>query len=153
MPKKSKKAKTRRQVAALPWRPSDDGRIEILLATSRETRRAVIPKGWPMKGLSDRRAAATEALEEVGVVGEISRKPVGRYPYWKRGRSSFVLVEVDVYPLRVVSHLDDWKEKGQRDFRWMPLAEAAELVDEPVLSSLIAGFSPDLDDAHGKDAA
>ena len=34
------------QYAALPWRRDANGGIEILLITSRETRRWVIPKGW-----------------------------------------------------------------------------------------------------------
>ena len=37
------------QYAALPYRLSDGG-LEILLVTPRDTRRWVIPKGWPLKG-------------------------------------------------------------------------------------------------------
>ena len=39
------------QLAALPWRRTSGGDVEVLLITSRETRRWIIPKGWPMKGL------------------------------------------------------------------------------------------------------
>ncbi|MDB5495247.1 MAG: hypothetical protein JWP86_2584, partial [Phenylobacterium sp.] len=35
----------RRQFAALPWRRAETG-VEVLLITSKETRRWVIPKGW-----------------------------------------------------------------------------------------------------------
>jgi hypothetical protein len=38
------------QFAALPWRLDDKGMRQIMLLTSRETHRWVIPKGWPMKG-------------------------------------------------------------------------------------------------------
>jgi hypothetical protein len=34
--------------AALPWRIGEDGMHQVMLLTSRETRRWVIPKGWPM---------------------------------------------------------------------------------------------------------
>ena len=37
------------QVAALPFR-INNGKVEVLLVTSRETKRWLIPKGWPMKG-------------------------------------------------------------------------------------------------------
>src|SRR6202034_3038866 len=38
------------QFAALPWRIAVGGTRQIMLLTSRDTRRWVIPKGWPMKG-------------------------------------------------------------------------------------------------------
>lgn len=63
-----------RQVASLPLRRSEDGKIEVLLVTSRETRRWIIPKGWPMKGKKQHEAAAIEAEEEAGVIGNTSKK-------------------------------------------------------------------------------
>ena len=71
--KKSKKAdggEPRRQYAALPWRLVGQG-VEILLASSRDTRRWVIPKGWPMKGKAPQETAVVEAYEEAGVEGQI----------------------------------------------------------------------------------
>ena len=67
------------QVAALPFRYVAPGSLEVLIITSRETGRFIIPKGWPMKGRADPEAAAIEAREEAGVVGKINRKPIGRY--------------------------------------------------------------------------
>jgi hypothetical protein len=52
--------------------------------TSRGTGRFIIPKGWPMKNHSDPFAAAREARQEAGLIGEIRRKPIGHYIYWKR---------------------------------------------------------------------
>ena len=49
---KAKTAGLRSQFAALPWRRDAHGEVEILLITSRETRRWVIPKGWPIKAMS-----------------------------------------------------------------------------------------------------
>lgn len=34
------------QVAALPYRIGDDGQVEILLITTRRTKRYIFPKGW-----------------------------------------------------------------------------------------------------------
>jgi len=38
------------QFAVLPWRIGEGGKRQIMLLTSRETHRWVIPKGWPMIG-------------------------------------------------------------------------------------------------------
>ena len=73
----------RRQVAALPWRRGADGGVEILLVTSRETRRWVTPKGGRMPGKTDAEAAAQEALEEAGVEGRVADEPVGSFRYLK----------------------------------------------------------------------
>lgn len=131
----------RRQVAALPWRPTEGG-VEVCLVTTRETGRWTMPKGWPMKRLTDRAAARTEAEQEAGVTGKIAKAPIGAYTYWKRQIEGFDFVRVDVFPLRVVAELDTWKEKGEREVRWVSPAEAAALVDEPDLKPLLAAFRP-----------
>ena len=77
--RKAKKGEAIRQVAAVPVRRDADGRIEILLITSNTTQRFIVPKGWPMKGKSGRKAATVEAREEAGVVGVALKKPIGTY--------------------------------------------------------------------------
>jgi 8-oxo-dGTP pyrophosphatase MutT (NUDIX family) len=129
-----------RQVAALPWRRRG-GRLEVCLVTTRETRRWTVPKGWPMKGLSDRRAAAIEAEEEAGVRGKAAPDPLGTYSYWKRGPACFDLVHVAVYPLEVRRGLDEWKERGEREVRWMEISDARIVVDEPELVTLLGRFA------------
>jgi hypothetical protein len=58
----SKKPSARRvQYGVLPYRMSNGHRAEFMLVTSRETRRWIIPKGWPKKGKSPHRSAAREA--------------------------------------------------------------------------------------------
>src|ERR1700761_4167940 len=74
------------QFAALPWRRQGDGLFKVLLITSRETRRWVIPKGWPMAGHTPCEAAAQEAYEEAGLVGEPGQDSIGAYTYDKRLR-------------------------------------------------------------------
>jgi 8-oxo-dGTP pyrophosphatase MutT (NUDIX family) len=132
----------RRQVAALPWRRGADG-LEILLVTSRETRRWVTPKGGRMAGRTDAKAAAQEALEEAGVEGEIADRPLGTFRYLKvlRRRASRWCV-VALYPLKVDVEHASWKEQAERERRWMSRAEAVAAVDEPELRELIAAFDP-----------
>jgi 8-oxo-dGTP pyrophosphatase MutT (NUDIX family) len=131
----------RRQVAALPFRVSELGSIEILLITSRDTGRFIIPKGWRKKGQKQWDAAAREAFEEAGVVGKVKSKPAGSYTYWKRGDGFFERLQVLVYPLEVKKHRISWPEKGERRMAWLPAEDAALLVDEPALASLIRTFA------------
>lgn len=131
------------QYAALPWRRTPAGGVEVLVITSRETKRWVIPKGWPIKKLKPPASAAQEALEEAGVTGQTTRKALGVYHYDKRLRSGRTQhLRVLVFGLEVVEERDEWPEKGQRERRWTTPAEASELVDEKELKRLLAAFSP-----------
>jgi 8-oxo-dGTP pyrophosphatase MutT (NUDIX family) len=76
-------AAKRVQYAALPYR-SSNVRTEVMLVTSREARRWIIPKGWPQKGKAPHRSAAREAFEEAGIVGTVGRRPIGSFAYKKR---------------------------------------------------------------------
>ncbi|MCK0209682.1 NUDIX hydrolase [Starkeya koreensis] len=109
--------------------------------TSRETQRAVIPKGWPMKNRKDWKSAQIEARQEAGVVGEIGRKRIGQYLYWKRMDTFFALAKVSVYPLAVRRQLADWPERHERAQLWVAPDEAALLLDEPDLGALILEFA------------
>ncbi|MBA3448828.1 MAG: NUDIX hydrolase [Pseudaminobacter sp.] len=130
------------QVAALPWRKSPDG-VEVMLITSRDTGRWVIPKGWP-EGQEDLfEAAAREAAEEAGLQGSVSRLEIGRYYYGKRQRSGMkARCEVLVFPLEIEQVADKWPERKKRKRKWFSPAEAAAAVRERDLAELISGFSP-----------
>jgi hypothetical protein len=71
----------------------------------------------------------------------VKRKPVGSYTYWKRGEREFERLQVLVYPLEVTKHHARWPEKGERKMVWLSSEDAALLVDEPALASLIRNFS------------
>lgn len=133
---------TRRQYAALPWRRFEGG-VEVLLITSRETRRWVIPKGWGRKGEPPIIAAAREALEETGVAGRVTEDPLGEYRYDKVMKSGRIQsVNVAVYALEVLHEHSDWPEREVRDKLWISITEASGLVDEVDLQLLIASFEP-----------
>jgi 8-oxo-dGTP pyrophosphatase MutT (NUDIX family) len=125
------------QVAALPVRIDDAGTPQALLLTSRETKRWIIPKGWPMKGRKPWEAAAQEALEEAGIVGRPRKTPIGSYVYFKRQTAHFDVCRVDVYLLAFTEQRKSWREKGQREAKWFGFGEAATLVDEPGLIKLL----------------
>jgi uncharacterized protein len=133
-----------RQIAALPYRTdanTPDDPVRIMLITSRETKRWVLPKGNPIEGLSDHQAAAHEAFEEAGLKGITCPTPLGRYEYRKRRKNGASLMfGVTVYPFVVTEQVGEWPECEERDTRWFTLAEAAASVDEPDLSALILSF-------------
>lgn len=134
------------QVAALPLR-SRDGQVEVCLITTRETRRWTVPKGWPMRGCKDYTAAAIEAEEEAGLIGKISKQPIGAYQYRKRRASSVDLVRVNLYRMDVTGYLTEWPEQAEREVRWFPCQVASSLVEEPDLRSLIASVAANEDEA------
>jgi 8-oxo-dGTP pyrophosphatase MutT (NUDIX family) len=133
----------KKQVAALPVRRDTRGGLRVLLVTSRETRRYVIPKGWPMAGRKDHQAAAVEAREEAGIRGKIAKKPIGTYTYDKRHDKGSVPVRVKVYLLEVQEELEAWPEQAERERKWLTPAKAAAAVDEPELAALIRGLEND----------
>jgi 8-oxo-dGTP pyrophosphatase MutT (NUDIX family) len=142
--KRSKAAKPpiRVQYGALPYRLDDDASVEVLLVTSRGTKRWIIPKGWPIKGLKPSKAAAREAYEEAGVRGRIAGRAFGHYIYEKRLEDSVTTVpcQVEVFPLLVKRQAKDWPESKQRTARWFPATEAAALVANDELHNLIEQF-------------
>lgn len=132
-----RRPKPTNQIAAIPTRRGLDGRLEILLVTSRETRRWVIPKGWPMRNLADHLAAAEEAWEEAGVKGALEDTVLGTFTYDKRRRSEVTPLDVSVYLMTVEDVFDKWPEAHERKRAWFSVADAAEAIAEPGLREII----------------
>lgn len=132
----------RTQYGALCWRIRD-GKVQVLLVTSRRTKRWIIPKGWPMKGETPSAAALTEAKEEGGVEGKVQTRSIGLYAYVKHAdlKNSINCV-VAVYPIKVRRLADTWLEKSERKRRWFSRKRAAAAVKEPELARLIRNFDP-----------
>jgi ADP-ribose pyrophosphatase YjhB (NUDIX family) len=128
------------QYGALPFRYERNG-LEIMLITSRETRRWTIPKGWPMLGKKPRQVAAAEARQEAGITGVIGKKPIGSYPYAKLlpdGEERLCLVTV--FPLRVILEKIKWRERAERERFWFQRDIAAAMVEEGGLAQIIDEF-------------
>ena len=131
------------QMAALPWRQSRNGGMEVLMVTSRVSGHWLIPKGWPMPGKSDPEAARIEALEEAGITGKISPIALGSYRYDKlRKDGTSIECTVTVYPLAVNEERKNWRERASRQRRWFPLEEAANKAYEPGLRALLGMLDP-----------
>ncbi|KAA8606685.1 NUDIX hydrolase [Salipiger aestuarii] len=134
------------QVAALCHRHGPGG-IEVLMITSRETQRWILPKGWPMYGTDGGGTALQEAWEEAGVKPR-GGKPlkICSYRYDKVLDGGLPLpTDVDVYAIAVEKLYDSFPEAGQRTRRWMSPEAAAAIVAEPQLAALLRAL-PDLPD-------
>lgn len=127
----------RLQVAALCHR-NKRGRREFLLVTSRDTKRWIIPKGWPIQGLESHETALREAWEEAGVkTGNANRRPEGSYTYQKRQETGWSFpVETIVYSVSVDELSEDYPEAGDRTRKWVSAETAAKMVDEPELKQI-----------------
>ncbi len=133
----------RQQFAAICYRTKKKtGDLEVLLITSRDTGRWVIPKGWHMPGKQPHAIAEREAFEEAGIKGKATVEPIGYFTYMKKMRGGHkVATRVQVHALEVKSLMKDFPEKGTRRLEWVSCEEAAARVDEPELKSLFADFA------------
>jgi predicted phosphate transport protein (TIGR00153 family) len=135
------------QFGVLPYYLDREGQLQILLITSRDTGRWVIPRGNPMPSLPPRQAAIQEAFEEAGLTGIVGAEEIGAYGYQKKRKGAIVPARVHIFPLQVTVQSRQWPERHQRETRWFGRAEAAAAVDEPELKALILGFDPPLEAA------
>ncbi len=125
------------QYGALPYRFTAEAALEILVVTTRRTRRWIIPKGWPIKGLRPPKAAAREAYEEAGVTGRVGVKSIGTFTYEKALDEAGIeaTCEVKVYPLLVKRQVEVFPESEQRMLQWVDPAKAAALSRTPASRS------------------
>jgi 8-oxo-dGTP pyrophosphatase MutT (NUDIX family) len=129
------------QYAAICYRFDEDLRPQVLLITTRETRRWSIPKGWGIPGLKPHQVAKREAWEEAGVEGKATSKVIGRFSYPKVLKDrSVVCAFVDVFAVKVKNMETKFPERGQRDTVWVSPEEASRMVNEPELKSILLQF-------------
>lgn len=127
----------------MPYRMTKTGSLELLLITTRQTKRWSIPKGWPIKGLKPAKAAAREAYEEAGLRGAISTKSIGAYSYekWLDQDKPTVPCKVRVFALNVEQQLKTWPEAHERESRWFEPIDALSVIKEDGLRNLIVSFA------------
>ena len=132
-----------RQAGALAWM-EHEADLKFWIVTSRRTRRWVLPKGGIDPGMTPHEAAAQEAFEEAGLVGEMSPRGIGSYRIPKIRPPLSWTIEVTVYPMRVAVVHDDWLESDQRDRKLVTVDEAAGLIAEPEIVALLRREVPRL---------
>tara|TARA_R110002167_G_scaffold60368_14_gene170602 strand:+ start:260 stop:703 length:444 start_codon:yes stop_codon:yes gene_type:complete len=116
-------------------------KLQILLITSRDTGRWVMPKGNVARGLTPRRSAGKEAFEEAGITGVIARRALGHYYYRKSEQKGGRICRVELFPMQVMRMAGVWPEKSMRKRKWMSCSAAARSVMEADLGELIRDFS------------
>ena len=125
------------------WRtaPKRGLTLEVLLITSLNSKRWILPKGWPEPELGPADNAAREAFEEAGVMGKISPEPIGSYHYLKEKKDGGgIPCSVEVFALEVTKQVDDWPEKDARELAWMPVQHAMMQVSEPGVRQILKDF-------------
>ncbi|WP_050525377.1 NUDIX hydrolase [Pseudorhodobacter aquimaris] len=128
------------QMAALCLRGTGEG-AEVLLIRSLDSKRWILPKGWPMRGKTLAEAAEIEAWEEAGVTGEIEPDSIGNFASFKRRANGLrQRSTIEVFALHVADVAKDFPEADMRESRWFPVREAMEKLKEPELSELIADY-------------
>lgn len=126
------------QFAAMPWRYVEGIGVQVLLVTSRISKRWLLPKGWLIRGKTETASACREAFEEAGVKGKARNKPVGQYDYIKiTNAGEHIPCRVTVFGLKVKRELNEWPEAQQRTRQWFTVPAAAVLVTEPGLRDFL----------------
>lgn len=129
------------QVAALCYRRRKSGK-EVLLITSRDTGRWILPKGWLIDGLDAPAAALQEAWEEAGVKdGQVADDPIGSFEYQKRfAGGAEATCRTQVFTVEVGQLARNFPERQERQRKWVTPTKAAEMVDEPQLREMLRDF-------------
>ncbi|MGC6534940.1 MAG: NUDIX domain-containing protein [Parvibaculales bacterium] len=100
-----------------------NGRAEICVVSSNKHKgRWVLPKGTIERGEKPRMAAAREAYEEAGVLGEVAKPP--RVLLSRNGRLANKNHAYAVYyPMAVSVAASKWPERKTRKRKWVPLSQ------------------------------
>lgn len=133
--------------AALPWRMSGDGTLEVLLLRPRRDGSWRIPAARCSGTRTGIQSADRAAFHDAGVTGRVGPEPIGRYVALRhQAGDSRKAVEVTVHGLHVWGSLVSWPNDVKVTRRWMPPAEAAVAVEDPGLrdlfGSLVSGATP-----------
>ena len=102
------------------------GELKIVVVSSRDGDRWVLPKGRPKSGMSRRALARLEAWEEAGLTG--SFEPVR--PIDVTIRRSARRQAVRLYPMRVSEVAPWWPERGDRHRRILSPNEAQSILTD-----------------------
>jgi len=127
--------RVQQQAAAVPYR-YENGKLRVMIVTSRRTGRWVFPKG-SMGKAKEWKAAQQEAYEETGVSGEVDRKPLGRYASLKVRGDDAWMVDVALYPLKIEKFHKKFPEKAERKRKMVSVKRARKMLAQPEMGALV----------------
>lgn len=125
-------SKVLKQSGVIPYRLRN-GKVEILLVTTRDRQRWVMPKGGIVNGMTPPASAAKEAWEEAGVIGQVEANKLGTYKYRKRGK--VYSVKMYLLPVEIVS--SNYPEASSRYRRWLDAKQAIKLIKQAALKRIL----------------
>ena len=120
------------QSGVIPFRILN-GKIQVLLITSRRRKKWIFPKGIIEPGMTPQESAASEAIEEAGVIGKVFVEMLGEYEYNKWGG----ICHVQMFPMEVTKIMDNWMESSFRERKWVSIAEAKRLLNKDKLKLML----------------
>lgn len=136
------KSDVRSQFAALCYRVKK-GKVQVLLITSRASKRWIVPKGWPIDGKTPAQSAAIEAWEEAGVLGVSDGRCIGIFSYSKDTADQGALPCLAmIFAIEVQDLADTYPEAHERERKWFSRKQAAKRVEEPELARILRDFDP-----------
>jgi 8-oxo-dGTP pyrophosphatase MutT (NUDIX family) len=116
---------------------NEAGELEVLLITTKQRKRWIVPKGRRIRGLKPAKCAAREAFEEAGVLGAIGKKPIGAFRFVETVDNSLsMLCRVRVYPMKVKRQMRSWPDAQHCLQRWFELAAALTAVNDAGLKAV-----------------
>ena len=146
LPHRSRRTPVRSSNMARSLATLEAWRSQTVLITSRERKRWIVPKGWPIKGKTPARTAAREAFEEAGVIGNAQAEAIGAYDYVKILRDGTEAdCRVVLFGLEVRGTLLNWPERAQRTRQWLTVPEAATTVSDTGLAEILREIQSDRD--------
>ena len=116
-----------KQSGVIPYRKKQ-GKIEVMLITSRNKGRWIVPKGVIESDMTPRNSAAKEAFEEAGVQGSVHSKMLGIYKNRKWGD----VCTVQIYAMKVSKVHRKWDETD-REREWLSLKDALKRLHKSEL--------------------
>lgn len=130
------------QCAAIPYRKTEAGDLEILLVTSRGKGNWILPKGNVKVGKSAAVSAAEEAYEEAGARGVIDQALVERFDLlWPGKTAGWTSEQMQIYALEVDTVTMVWPEMFQRRRQWFTLEQATVTVKGPHFRKALVTFA------------